>query len=71
MKDDDGSIGFQKDEIMDHKQQCEKKEERRPYVRKEEKKLGKLNLLIKGSGSCGAKDSFPATTPMYKKPTCM
>lgn len=56
---------------MDHKQQCEKKEERRPYVRPEVKKLGKLNLLIKGSGSCGAKDSFPATTPMYKKPTCM
>ena len=33
--------------------------ERRPYVRPEIKKLGKLNLLIKGSGSYGGCDGFP------------
>ncbi len=56
---------------MDHKQQCEKKEDRRPYIRPEVKRLGKLNLLIKGTGSCGLKDSFPNTQPKYKRPTCV
>lgn len=48
---------------MDNKHTHETSKERRPYTQPEIKKLGKLNLLIKGNGSCGPQDSFPMYAP--------
>jgi hypothetical protein len=47
--------------------------ERRPYTRPEVKKLGKLNLLIKGYGSCGPNDNAfqgPPGSKANKTPNC-
>lgn len=57
---------------MDNKHTHETSKKRRPYTQPEIKKLGKLNLLIKGQGSCGPQDSFPlpSTTSKYQMPNC-